>query len=94
MRHDSAPPVDLETFLHAIGDAVAHARSLDEIAAWLASQPSVRSVTLANYLLKSNPPQRDFRVEFGMKNGSTVTKIVNVVDAGNGRFQFRTLRDR
>jgi hypothetical protein len=94
MCPDFRSPVDFKAFLHALGEAVANARSLDEIAAWLASQPSVRSVTLEDYLMKSNPPQRDFSVELEIGNGSSVTKIVNVIDAGNGRFQFRTLRDQ
>ena len=81
-------------FRQALAAAVASARSLDAIEAWLASQPWVKSVRLADYILKSNPPQRDFIVEFTIADGSTASKVVNVVDFGNHRFQFRTLRDR
>jgi hypothetical protein len=94
MCPDALPPVDLDAFRQTAETAVAGARSLDEIEAWLASQQRVTSVRLADYLLKSDPPQRDFIVEFTSGDGSTVTKVVNIVDLGNQRFQFRTLRDR
>jgi hypothetical protein len=51
-------------------------------------------VQVAGYLLKSNPPQRDFIVEFKTVNGSTVKKIVNIFDLGNRQFQFHKLRDQ
>jgi hypothetical protein len=73
--------------------AINSSRSLDEIEAWLGSQPCVKSVQLASYLLKSNPPQRDFIVEFLTQDGSTTTKIVNIFDLGNQQFRFHKLRD-
>jgi hypothetical protein len=44
----------------ALPDLANGAHSLAEIEAWIRAQPCVRSVQLADYLLKSNPPQRDF----------------------------------
>ncbi len=73
---------------------VADAHSLDEIKAWLTSQPFVVSVELKDYLLKSNPPQRDFVVEFRTEAGSTVKSVVNVFDLGNHQFRFNKLRDQ
>jgi hypothetical protein len=64
-----------------------------KIGAWLKSQQGVKSVQLADYLSKSNPPQRDFMVELKTVGGSTVRKIVNIFDLGNQQFQFRQLRD-
>jgi hypothetical protein len=77
----------------ALVAAVARARSLDDIVGWLKSQPGVKSVEVAAYLLKSEPPQRDLMVECGTDDGSTATKILNVYDLGGGRFQFNELRD-
>jgi hypothetical protein len=94
MSPDPFGHLDLETFTASLDAGIAGARSLEEITAWLASQTGVQSVRLADYLLKSNPPQRDFVVEFATPGGATLTRIVNVVDLGNQRFQFRTLRDR
>jgi len=88
--HSSADFVTLQETLAA---AIASARSLDEIGAWLKSQQCVKSVQLADYLLKSNPPQRNFIVELKTVDGSTVKKIVNIFDLGNQQFQFHKLRD-
>jgi hypothetical protein len=77
-----------------VATAVANARSLDEIKAWLAAQPFVVSVELADYLLKSNPPQRDFIVEFKTEDGSTMKSVVNIFDLGQQQFRFNKLRDQ
>ncbi len=90
MGPDAPPPIDLETFGQSLERAIAGAHSLDEIAAWLASRPGVRSVRLADYILKSNPPQRDFVVDLTMADGP-ITKIVNLLDLGDQQFQFRTV---
>ena len=94
MGPESLSTVDLEAFQETLAAAIARARSLDEIEAWLKSQQCVESVQVAGYLLKSNPPQRDFIVEFKTVNGSTVKKIVNIFDLGNRQFQFHKLRDQ
>jgi hypothetical protein len=84
---------DFEAFEKNLPTEIDSMQSLDEIEAWLKSQKGVKSVRIANYLLKSNPPQRDFFMEFCMKDGSTINKIVNIFDLGNQQFQFRKLRD-
>ena len=94
MCTESLSTVHLEAFQETLAAAIASARSLDEIEAWLKSQQCVKSVQLAGYLLKSNPPQRDFIVEFKTADGSTVKKIVNIFDLGNQQFQFHKLRDQ
>lgn len=91
--------MSLSTFVFQVfekktASAIDSVRSLDEIEAWLKSQQGVKSVQLADYLLKSYPPQRDFIVEFSMQDGSTVKKIVNIFDLGNQQFKFNKLRDQ
>ena len=93
MCAESLSTADFGAFQKLLAAAIASARSLDEIAAWLKSQQCLKSVQLADYLLKSNPPQRDFIVEFRMEDGSTVKKILNIFDLGNQQFKFRKLRD-
>jgi hypothetical protein len=93
MCPESLSNIDLEAFQKTLSAVVASARSLDEIQVWLKSQQRVKSVQLAGYLLKSNPPQRDFIMEFEMADGSAVKKIVNIFDLGNQQFQFHELRD-
>jgi len=91
MRPVSLSPVDLRVFQKNLTLEVASARSLVEIEAWLKLQPFVDSVELVDYLLKSNPPQRVFIVEFKTMGGSTVKKIVTIFDLGNQQFQFHEL---
>jgi hypothetical protein len=93
MCPDSRSTIYFEALEKSLAATINNARSLDEIEAWLLSQQCVKSVRLADYLLKSNPPQRDFFVEFRMEDGSTVKKIVNIFDLGNQQFQFHKLRD-
>jgi hypothetical protein len=50
-------------------------------------------VKLADYLLKSNPPKRDFIVEFEIAKGATITLVGNVIDQGTQRFQLNRLRE-
>jgi hypothetical protein len=94
MSDEQPSTVDFETLEKTLAAAIASARSLDEIEAWLKSQPWVKSVQLANYLAKSNPPQRDFIVELRTENDSTTKRVVNIFDLGNQQFKFHKLRDQ
>jgi hypothetical protein len=86
--------VDVEVDEQTLAPTVDGARSIDEIDGWLRSQRSVVSVRLADYVLESNPVQRELFVEFRLQDGSTLTKIVNIFDLGQGKFQLHELRDR
>ena len=91
---DSSPSNDtIGELAKALPGVADNARSLDEIAAWLRAQPGVESVELADYLLKSNPPQRDFIVSCRARDGSTVRKALNVYVLGEEKFQFNCVRD-
>ena len=81
---------ELATALRGVAD---NAGSLDEIAAWLRAQPGVESVELADYLLKSNPPQCDFIVSCRARDGSIVRKVLNVYVLSGDKFQFNRVRD-
>jgi hypothetical protein len=94
MGDESFSTVDFEALERTLATVIDSARSLDEIETWLKSQQYVKSVQLAGYLLKSNPPQRDFIVEFKTAGGSTIKKIVNIFDLGDQRFRFHNLRDQ
>ena len=90
----SLSTVDFEILEKAVSTAIDNARSLNEIEAWLKMQQCVKSVQLADYFLKSNPPQRDFIVAFTLHDGSALTKIVNFFDLGNGKYRFHVMRDQ
>ncbi|MFC0666202.1 hypothetical protein ACFSKY_05415 [Azotobacter chroococcum] len=85
---------NLEALKNRLSPAINQARSLKEIESWIRSQPSVKSVELADHLLKSNPPQREFFVELKMEDGTTVKKIINIFELGNQRFKFHKLHEQ
>lgn len=92
MNH-SLPTSDDEILGKAVSIAIDNAQSVSEIEEWLKMQQCVNSVQLADYLLKSNPPQREFIVALTMNDGSAFTKIVNFFDLGNGAYRFHEIRD-
>jgi hypothetical protein len=51
-------------------------------------------VQLADYLLKSNPPQRDFVIECETMDGLMVKRILNIYVLGDHEFEFNSVRDR
>ncbi|AKB51219.1 hypothetical protein MSBRW_1966 [Methanosarcina barkeri str. Wiesmoor] len=84
---------DFQVFEKKLSSVIDSARSLEEIEAWIRSQQGVESVQLADYLMKSNPPQREFFVEFCMQDGSKIKKVINIFELGNQQFKFHELRD-
>jgi len=84
--------VDFKAFEKKVASAIDSAESLEDIETFLRSQPGVKSVQLTDYLMKSNPPQREFIVEFSMRDGSTVKKVINIFYLGNQQFEFNELR--
>jgi len=93
MDNESPSTIDFEAHEKNLSAAIVSARSLDDIETWLKSQRGVKSVQLADYLLKPNSPRRDFIEEFSREDDSTIKNIVNIFDPGNQQFQFRKLRD-
>lgn len=85
---------DIEAIEKALPGIANGAHSLDEIETWIRAQPRVRSVRLADYLLKSNPPQRDFVIEYATSDGGTAKRILNVRVLSDRKFEFSGMRDR
>ncbi len=94
MSGEASAPVDFTALEKTLARTIDGAQSLAEIEEGLKSQPGVQSVQLADYLLKSNPPQREFMVEFKAEDGATLKKIVNIFDLGDQRFRLHTIRDQ
>jgi hypothetical protein len=93
MSADSITSSGLKDFERNLAEVVGSARTIGEIEVWIRAQSIAKAVRLEDYYLKSNPPQREFVVQFKAKGGETVTKVVNVFDLGNERFQFHEVRD-
>ena len=69
-------------------------RSLEEFERWLRSQRCVTSVETANYLVKTEPPAKEIIIAFKMRDGTTVTKIIDVIMQSNDRFRVGGFHDR
>ena len=88
-----SPAFDLAAFARAADAAIATSRSLEAIAAALATEPGVVSVRVADYLLKSYPPRRDLVVEVrGGGPGPTVRVIVQLDELDERRYTLHALR--
>jgi hypothetical protein len=85
-------PDNVGAFITALAGVIEGAKSLMEIETWLKEQPFVESVSVMNYLMKSNPPQREIRITLNTKVGRE-EKILNFFEIGPTRFQFHLLRD-
>ena len=94
MAADSITSFALEDFERRLVEVVGSVRTIEEIETWIRSQSTAKAVRLEDYLLKSNPPQREFVVQFEAKNGAAVTKVVNVFDLGDEGFRFHEMRDQ
>ena len=94
MSGSASPNDDIGELEKALPGVANDAHSLDEIETWIRAHRCVKSVELAPHLLKSNPPQRDFVIECGTQDGTTVRKVLDIYVLGNRKFQFNSLRDR
>jgi hypothetical protein len=93
MCGERAADDDLSAFTRALADAAAQAASIEELELWLRSQPCVVSVVLDDYLIKTLPPQRQFRVELRMADGLTKVKAIDVAVPEGGGLRFRSLHE-
>lgn len=93
MSAESITSSSLKDFERNLAVLVGSVRTIEEIEAWIRSQSIAKAVRLEDYYLKSNPPQREFVVQFNAEDGTTVSKVVNVFDLGNAGFRFHEIRD-
>ncbi len=70
---------DLEMFIKRLADTFRDMGSLEDIEKWLESQPCVISVSTADYLIKTAPPQKEISVTFKVDDGSFITKVIDVI---------------
>ena len=79
MCGDTISPEDLAELRGPLADIVQRMGSLEELEDWLRSQHCVESVRTADYLIKTEPPQKELLVTFKMDDSSTVTKVVDII---------------
>jgi hypothetical protein len=79
MGDSSISARDLATFTKTLGDFLPRFRSWENLESWLKSQPGVVSVSTAAHLVKTEPPRKEVSVTFKIDDGSTVTKVIDVI---------------
>jgi hypothetical protein len=91
MNVDPASADDLRQLCPGLPEIVRQMTAPEELAAWLRAQPNVVSVTLADYLIKTNPPRREFLVQFRRPDGTVFEKAIEVVVLNDRSFQFHSV---
>jgi hypothetical protein len=79
MCGDTISIKELAELTETLADVIQHIGSLEELEEWLRSQHCVDSVRTADYLIKTEPPQKELLVTFKMHDGSTVTKAIDII---------------
>jgi len=79
MCGDTISAEDLAELTETLADVIQGIGSLEELEGWLSSQHCVESVRTGDYLIKTEPPQKELLVIFKMDDGSTVTKVIDVI---------------
>jgi hypothetical protein len=80
-------------WLTTLASITDEARSLDDIVRWLRAQPFVASIKAADYLLKSNPPQREISIEIRLISGGCWKGILKILELGPARFRLGSVRE-
>ena len=83
----------LEVFRREIATVTRTVRQLDELAAWLHSQPFIASVKLEDYLIKTYPPRREFTIGIRMEGGIVCKNILTITTVGAEQFTFQEMRE-
>lgn len=93
MSGDTISVEDFNGLSKSLADVVARMKSMEELEAWLKSRPYIESVNKADYLIKTEPPQKELHVRFKMDDGSTVVKVIDILLYPDQTFELAGLHD-
>jgi len=93
MSKDIISEKDIAGFTELLADVVARTNSIEALEAWLTSRPYIESVKKVDYLIKTEPPQKELHVGFKTDNGSTVLKVLDIVLYPDQTFRLAGLQD-
>jgi hypothetical protein len=93
MNRDTISEDDFDEFEKTLFRVVEKASSLEELSTWLKSQKYVVSTKLQDYLIKTNPPLKEFNVDFKMNDGSIQSKVIDVFILGVHTYKLKGLHD-
>lgn len=93
MNNDTITTENFEKFTAILYRALQGMKSLNEIEDWLKSQPCVLSVKTSDYVIKTEPPQKEIFITFRRDNGSTVIKAIDVILHSDQIFSLGRMHD-
>ena len=79
MCGDTISAEELAELTEILADVLDGIQSPEEFESWLKSQHCVKSVRMGDYIIKTEPPQKELSVIFKMDDGSTVTKVIDII---------------
>ena len=87
-------PVDDPALLEAaLARAARGAGSIEAFVRWLEAQPAVEAVTVARHLVKTEPPQREVTARFRLRDGSAVTRTIDVAVHPDGSLALSRMHE-
>ncbi|MEM7063452.1 MAG: hypothetical protein AAF572_09850 [Cyanobacteria bacterium P01_B01_bin.77] len=72
--------------------AISAATSLDEIYTWLTQHNDVDSVSVSDYIIKTEPPQREFNASYRLAPDTLTPIIIDVLEFSDDQFQLSEVR--
>lgn len=93
MPHKTNCIDDMDCFARILIGALDEMTSLEDLYTWLKSQEWVDSVKMEGFLVKTNPPQREFVIQLKMSDGSIKTKVVDIYQHYDNTLKFRAIHD-
>ena len=79
MCGDTISAEELAKLAETLADVVQGTKSLEELERWFRSQPCIESFRTENYLIETEPPQKELLVTFKMDDGSTATRVIDII---------------
>lgn len=84
----------IQDLAQGLANAIRTLRSLDEITSWLGSRQGIKSVILMDYVIKTDPPQKEFVVTYTTDDGANAVKVIDILLLSNDRFALGSIHDR
>jgi hypothetical protein len=93
MAADHLPLEDAAALEAALTRAASQSDSVEAFAEWLRAQPAVEAVATAPHLVKTEPPQREITARFRLRDGSTVTRTIDITVHPDRSLAFRRIHE-
>ena len=80
-------------FHQALSSRLQKTGSLEDLIDWLKAQPYIVEIETTDYLIKTAPARKEIIVIFMMENGSTLTKVIDIILYPDQTFGLGEIHD-